>query len=81
MVAAVAAAPEKLGRRKTIIEHCWGSLHWLLPGGFLVKGLKQVRAEVSLATLAYNLKRAVAVVGLERLLAGLAKEDPAVTPA
>lgn len=74
MAAGVAAAPEKLGRRKTIIEHCWGTLHWLLPGGFLVKGLKKVRAEVSLAGLAYNLKRAVAVLGVSGLLAGLAKK-------
>ncbi|MBC7853179.1 MAG: IS1182 family transposase, partial [Pirellulaceae bacterium] len=81
MAAVVAAAPEKLARRKTIIEHCWGTLHWLLPGGFLVKGLKKVRAEVSLATLAYNLKRALAVLGLEKLLAGLAKRAAAVAPA
>jgi transposase len=74
MRAAVAAAPEKLGRRKTIIEHCWGTLHWLLPGGFLVKGLKKVRAEVSLAGLAYNLKRALAVLGVSGLLAGLEKK-------
>lgn len=71
MAAAVRAAPEKLGRRKTIIEHCWGTLHWLLPGGFLVKGLKKVGAEVSLAHWAYNLKRALAVVGLEKLLAAV----------
>ena len=73
MAAKVKAAPEKLAARKTIIEHCWGTLHWLLPGGFLVKGLKKVRAEVSLATLAYNLKRALAVLGLEKLLAGVRK--------
>ena len=54
MAAQVEAAPEKLARRKTIIEHCWGTLHWLLPGGFLVKGLKKVRAEASLAAWAYN---------------------------
>ena len=74
MVAKVKAAPEKLARRKTIIEHCWGTLHWLLPGGFLVKGLKKVRAEVSLAAWAYNLKRALAVLGLEKLLAAIQKK-------
>jgi transposase len=71
MAAAVRAAPEKLARRKTIIEHCWGTLHWLLPGGFLLKGLQKVRAEVSLAHWAYNLKRALAVVGLDQLLRAL----------
>ncbi|MGH9649227.1 MAG: IS1182 family transposase [Terriglobales bacterium] len=73
MAAQVKAAPEKLARRKTIIEHCWGTLHWLLPGGFLVKGLKKVRAEVSLAHFAYNLKRALAVLGLGKLLAAVGK--------
>jgi transposase len=73
MAAQVQAAPEKLARRKTIIEHCWGTLHWLLPGGFLVKGLKKVRAEVSLAAWAYNLRRALAVRGWEKLLAAIRK--------
>lgn len=72
MAARVKAAPAKLARRKTLIEHCWGTLHWLLPGGFLLKGLKKVRAEVSWVHFAYNLKRALAVVGLAKLLAALA---------
>ena len=37
----------------------------------LTKGLKKVRAEVSLAAWAYNLKRALAVLGLDQLLAAL----------
>ena len=77
MAEKVKAHPEKLARRKTIIEHCWGTMHWLLPGGFLVKGLKKVRAEVSLAHFAYNLKRALAVLGLEKLLAAVRKMVPA----
>jgi transposase len=71
MAAAVAAAPEKLAARKTLIEHCWGTLKWLLPGGLLVRGKVNVGAEVSLAHFGYNLKRALAVVGLKKLLAGL----------
>ena len=77
MAAKVKAAPEKLAARKTIIEHCWGTLHWLLPGGFIVKGLQKVRAEVSLATWAYNLRRALAVLGIEKLLAALRQARPA----
>lgn len=76
MAAKVAAAPEKLAARKTLIEHCWGTLKWLLPGGFLVRGKTKVGAEVSLAHFAYNLKRALAVVGLEKLLAALKKFRP-----
>lgn len=67
----VAAQPQKLAKRKAIIEHCWGTLKWLLPGGFLLKGLSKVRAELSLAHLAYNFKRALKVVGLGKLLEAL----------
>jgi len=74
--AAVAAAPQKLARRKTLIEHCWGTLKWLLPGGFLVRGKIKVGAEVSLAHLAYNLKRALSILGLEKLLAALKNFKP-----
>ena len=73
MTAQVAAQPEKLRRRKELIEHCWGTLKWLLPGGFLVKGLRKVGAEVALAHFAYNLKRALHVVGFQRLLEALKK--------
>ena len=78
-MAKVQAEPEKLARRKTIIEHCWGTLHWLLPGGFLVKGLKKVRAEVSLAAWTYNLKRALAVLGLKKLMAVVGKTATTAT--
>lgn len=61
--------PEKVAKRKTLIEHCIGTLKWLLPGGFLVKTLRKVGAEVSLAHFAYNFKRAMSVVGLASLLA------------
>lgn len=78
--AAVAAAPQKLARRKTLIEHCWGTLKWLLPGGFLVRGTTKVGAEVSLAHWAYNLKRALSVLGLEKLLAALQDFKPSGPP-
>jgi len=44
-------------------------------GYFLLKGLKglrKVRGEFSLTVLAYNLKRALNLVGVPRLLAALA---------
>jgi transposase len=68
MAAQVAAQPEKLALRKTLIEHCWGTLKWLLPEGFLLKGKIKAGAEVALAHLAYNFKRALKVVGLAKLL-------------
>jgi hypothetical protein len=48
----------------------------LLPGGFLVRGKIKVGAEVSLAHLGYNLKRALSVLGLEKLLAALKDFKP-----
>lgn len=72
MAAQMEAQPEYLAKRKVLIEHCWGTFKWLLSGGFLLKGLKKVCAEVSLAHLGYNLKRALNVVGLEKLLKALA---------
>jgi transposase len=77
MAAAVRAAPEKLAARKTLIEHPWGTLKGLLPGGFLVRGKVKVGAEVSLAHFAYNLKRALVVVGVAKLMAALQQWKPA----
>ena len=80
MAAKVAAAPEKLAARKTLIEHCWATMKWLLPGGFLVRGKVKVGAEVSLAHFGYNLKRALAVVGLAKLLGALKDFKPGGLP-
>jgi transposase len=71
MAAAVAAHPEKLALRKTLIEHPWGTIKMILGGGFLVRGLEKVRAEVNLAHFSYNLKRVLAVIGVEKLLEAL----------
>ena len=68
------ASPEKLAKRKTLIEHPWGTIKYLMAGGFLVKGLKKVGAEISLVHFAYNLKRVLAVIGLEKLLAACKKQ-------
>jgi len=38
---------------------------------FLMRGLKQVRAEFSLSSLLYNLRRVLNLVSLQELLAGL----------
>ena len=75
MAAQVAAQPQKLAQRKVLIEHCWGTLKWLLSGGFLLKGLKKVGAEVSLAHFGYNLRRALKVLGLEKLLKALGRSN------
>ena len=53
-----AARPEVMSRRKALVEHPFGSIkRWINGGYFLLKGLDGVRAEFSLAALAYNIKR------------------------
>ena len=39
---------------------------------FLMCGLEKVRAEFSLTALAYNLRRALNILGMERLMAAVA---------
>jgi hypothetical protein len=66
------AQPQKLARRQALIEHCWAALKITLAGGFIVRGLERVNAEVSLGHFAYNFRRALNIVGSARLTAALA---------
>lgn len=55
--------------RRTRVRHLrqWGH------GEFLCRGLEMVRAEFTLSALSYNLRHALTVLGVEKLLAGLAR--------
>jgi len=56
-------------RRKEIVEHPFGTMKRSLGYTyFLVKGLVNVTAEFSLMCFAYNLKRAVNILGMRRLM-------------
>jgi transposase len=69
----VEANPAIMKRRKQIVEHPFGTIkHWHDQGYFLLKGLEKVRAEFSLSTLAYNLRRVVAILGVPHMLQALA---------
>jgi transposase len=58
--------------RQQIVEHPFGTIKfWNDQRHFLMKGLAKVRAEFSLSTLAYNLKRVVNIVGVKGLLTAL----------
>lgn len=70
--ARVAAKPQVVAERKTIVEHVFGTLRLWGHDTFLCRGLEMVRAEFSLSALAYNLRRALNVLGATKLLAGLA---------
>lgn len=69
MAARVAAEPDKLKQRKTLVEHPFGTIkQWWDQGYFLMRGVEKVRAEFSLTTLAYNLKRVLNILGVPELL-------------
>jgi Transposase DDE domain len=68
----VAQKPELLAVRKELVEHLFGSIkRWMNQDHFLMRGQEKVTAESSLTFLAYNLKRAISVLGVEKLRAGL----------
>jgi Transposase DDE domain len=62
--------PEVLDRRREVVEHPLGSIkQWMYQGAFLMRGLANVRAEFSLTALAYNLRRALNILGVEAMTA------------
>jgi hypothetical protein len=65
--------PEILDRRREVVEHPFGSIkQWINQGAFLMRGLDKVRAAFSLTALAYNLRRALNILGVERLMEAVA---------
>jgi transposase/IS5 family transposase len=73
MAARLKAKPDILERRREIVEHPFGSIkQWMGQGAFLTKGLEKVRAEFSLTALAYNLRRALNILGVEAMVAAVA---------
>lgn len=79
----VAQKPELLAKRKELVEHPFGSIkRWMKQDHFLMRGQEKVTAESSLTFLAYNLKRAISVLGVEKLIAGLnGGDDKRLLPA
>ena len=58
--------------RRATVEHPFGTLKaWMGHTHFLTKTLPNVRAEMSLHVLAYNLKRAMAILGVKPLKAAM----------
>jgi transposase len=67
------ANPLMMQRRKGMVEHPFGTLKKRMDGGrFLVRGLQKVKAEVALAATAYNLTRAINILGARKLCQALA---------
>jgi transposase len=73
LAARMEAHPEMMKRRAALAEHPFGILKAMMGyPRFLCRGLKAVTAEMSLCVLAFNLKRAIAILGTAELLKRLA---------
>jgi transposase len=65
--------PDKVKKRKELVEHPFGTIkHWMNGGHFLTRGLRKVSAEMSLNVLCYNLKRVINIMGVQELVNALA---------
>ena len=72
MAERIATRPEILNRRSESVEHPLGSIkHWMHQGVLLMRRLENVRGEFSLTALAYNMRRAINVVGVTTLIAAV----------
>jgi hypothetical protein len=72
MAERVTRNPQIMRRRKATIEHCFGTIKRSLGYDyFLCRGMRHVATEVNLTVLAYNLKRACNLVGVENLIAAV----------
>jgi len=64
--------PEAMRQRKEIVEHPYATIkHCMGATHFVMKGLPNVRAEMSLHVLAYNLRRVINIIGVPKLIAEL----------
>jgi len=64
--------PDAMRQRKQIVEHPYATIkHWMGSTHFLMKRLPNVQTEMSLHVLAYNLKRAINVLGVPAIVAKL----------
>jgi hypothetical protein len=62
-------APYSMRTRRKLVEHPFGTIKaWTGSAHLLTKRLKNVKTEISLHVLAYNLKRVVAIVGAAPLM-------------
>jgi len=68
------ATPAAMRLRRSTVEHPFASLKYRIFGHprFLLRGLQGAQSEISLATMVYNLKRMLNVLGANRLRAALA---------
>ncbi len=64
--------PNAMRQRKKLVEHPYGTIkHCMGATHFVMKRLPNVRAEMSLHVLAYNLRRVINILGVPKLIAEL----------
>jgi transposase len=81
MEARLKADPTLYVARQQLAEHPFGTIkRGMEQGYFLLRGLSKTRGEFALTALAYDLKRAIAVLGVKRLLEGLTRWTPRPLP-
>ena len=69
MARRLARRPDILRRRRESVEHPFRSIkQWMGQGAFLMRRLANVRGEFSLTALAYNMRRAINLVGVPTLV-------------
>jgi len=62
-------SPEKMRLRRQTVEHPFGTIKsWMGSTHFLMKRLKNVRTEMALHVLAYNMKRVMRILGVGGLM-------------
>ena len=72
MAKRVRSEPEKVRRRKAIVEHPFGTIKTAMGcRGILTRGLENVKTEMSLTVLAYNLKRVLNILGTRSLMGAM----------
>jgi hypothetical protein len=63
------AHPEMMGKRRATVEHPFGTLKaWMGSTHFLTKRLANTGTEMSLQVLAYNMKRAINLLGAQKII-------------
>ncbi len=61
--------PHAMSIRRAIVEHPFGTLKaWMGATHFRTRTLEKVKTEMSLHVLAYNLKRMIAILGVQPLM-------------
>ena len=60
---------EAMAIRRATVEHPFGTLKsWMGATHFLTKRLKNVKTEMSLSVLAYNIRRMISMMGAKKLI-------------